>query len=426
MKLETIIAERISQLRLFSGTPGPVEEQVEAFEQAWRELGRELLEQQLQAQVEAVEAKHQGARQRRKHCYQTPFGEITLRRRVYGSPCGVCWADKELALPADGWMRSVKELASGLGVSSEFAHANRILNRWSGVAVSEKTLANHVEAYGKQLAAIESSECATGVCPIASSVSAAVCPAPERPILYIGADGIHTPMQQGGTCEAKVGVLFWQAEHWKLSNTRKVVRNREYVATLETVEAFRGQLNERYAQLVQQQPHQVVFLGDGAAWIWLMATLLFPGCIQILDFFHLSEYLWEVARAAFVNQEPVQKNWVETQQQWLKQSQFEQVVAATERLPPGSTQLQTAVASLLSYLHNNRSRIDYQRYLQLGLMIGSGVVESSNRRIVTQRLKQSGMFWSKPGAQAIMGLRACYLSNSSRWHDFWYKKPSAA
>jgi hypothetical protein len=81
---------------------------------------------------------------------------------------------------------------------------------------------------------------------------------------------------------------------------------------------------------------------------------------------------------------------------------------------------------LLSYLHHNQTRIDYQRYLQLGLMIGSGVVESSNRRIVTQRLKQSGMFWSKRGAQAVMGLRACYLSNSNRWHDFWYKKLVAA
>jgi len=54
-------------------------------------------------------------------------------------------------------------------------------------------------------------------------------------------------------------------------------------------------------------------------------------------------------------------------------------------------------------------------------MIGSGIVESSNRRIVTMRLKQSGMFWSKRGAEAVMSLRACYLSGSQRWHDFWYK-----
>jgi hypothetical protein len=177
---------------------------------------------------------------------------------------------------------------------------------------------------------------------------------------------------------------------------------------------------------VQQRPHQVVFLGDGAAWLWLMAALLFPGSIQILDFFHLSEYLWEVARAAFASQEAQQQQWVETAQQWLKQSQPQQVIAAAQRLPPGTPQLSEAVDSLLSYLHHNQTRIDYQRYLQLGLMIGSGVVESSNRRIVTQRLKHSGMFWSKHGAHSVMRLRACYLSGSSRWHAFWYKNPTAA
>lgn len=423
MKLETIIAERLSQLQLFASPPRLVEDTVEEFEQTWRGLGRELLEQQLQAQVEAVEAQHQGARQRRSRHYQTPLGKIELKRRVYSSEAGwVCRADEVLALPADGWFRGVKELASALGVSNEFANATRLLERWSGGEVSEKTLANHVEHYGERLAEQEAAQSQAAVCPVVSSISAAVCPAPERPVLYIGADGIHTPLKQGATREAKVGVLFWQSEHWKISQTRSLVRQREYVATLESVESFRADLNQRYAQLVQQQPHQVVFLGDGAAWIWLMAALLFPGCIQILDFFHLSEYLWQVARAAFPNLEQAQKNWVEAQQQLLKQSLSTQVVAAAQRLPPGSVQLQQAVDSLVSYIHHNQTRIDYQHYLQLGLMIGSGVVESSNRRIVTQRLKHSGMFWSQRGAQSVMSLRACYLSNSSRWRDFWYKE----
>jgi hypothetical protein len=421
MKLESIIAERLSQLKLFASGCESVEETVEEFEQAWRALGRELVEAQLQRQIEAVEAKHQGAQQRRSRRYQTPLGRIKLKRRVYGRKAGKCLVDEALALPSDGWFRSVKELASALGVSNEFAHAKRLLERWSGVEVSEKTVANHVEFYGAQLAQSEAAEPVEAICPVRSSVSAAVCAAPECPVLYIGADGIHTPLKQGATREAKVGVLFWQSDHWQTSATRRVVRQREYVATLESVESFRDELNRRYAQLVQKRPHQVVFLGDGAAWIWLMAALLFPQGIQILDFFHLSEYLWEVARAAFPNLESAQHDWVEAQQALLKQSRSRQVVAAVQRLPPGSAQLQSAIDSLLRYLHHNQTRIDYKRYLQLGLMIGSGVVESSNRRIVTQRLKQSGMFWSKHGAQAVMKLRACYLSNSNRWHDFWYK-----
>ena len=74
------------------------------------------------------------------------------------------------------------------------------------------------------------------------------------------------------------------------------------------------------------------------------------------------------------------------------------------------------------YLYNNQTRIDYQSYRRAGLMIGSGVVESSNRRVVTQRLKQAGMHWSKKGAEGVMALRALYLSSAHRWSNFWSQR----
>lgn len=421
MTVESIINERLSKLKLFGEAPELAEVSVDEFSQTWRELGREILEQQLQRQIEKCEAKYDGAHHKRSRRYQSPLGTIELSRRVYGRVQGTCRADHELGLPADGWFISVKELSSALGVSSEFAHANALLQRWSGIDITTRTLANHVEDYGQQLIDWQESQTLEAICPIASSLSCAAIPAQEQPVFYIGADGIHTPMQQGSTCEAKVGVMFWAHHHWRLSQTRCAITQREYIATLTQVDEFREQLERCYSQSVQQQPHQVVFLGDGAAWIWAMATLLFPQAIQILDFFHVSEYLWEVARHAFVGQESAQRDWVETQQQALKDSQWLAVVEAAQRLPPTSKALQDRVETLERYLNHNQTRIDYRRYLQQGLMIGSGVVESSNRRIVTQRLKQSGMFWSKSGAEAVMRLRACYLSSSQRWHDFWYK-----
>jgi len=99
--------------------------------------------------------------------------------------------------------------------------------------------------------------------------------------------------------------------------------------------------------------------GDGAPWLWLMASLLFPDAIQILDFFHVSEYLWEVARAAFAAQPERQKAWVETQQAALKLSQWPAVVKAAQRLPPTADDLTQTVERLASYLTNNQRRIDY-------------------------------------------------------------------
>ena len=70
--------------------------------------------------------------------YHTPLGTLELTRRVY-DPDGDCLGEQALGLPPDGWFSSVKELGCALGVGSEFAHANRLLERWSGVVVSERT-----------------------------------------------------------------------------------------------------------------------------------------------------------------------------------------------------------------------------------------------------------------------------------------------
>ena len=164
-------------------------------------------------------------------------------------------------------------------------------------------------------------------------------------------------------------------------------------------------------------------IGDGAHWIWDMAREEFPGCWEILDFYHLSEYVWSVAKAGYPSKEEAQQNWVKEQQKLLKQSQWQQVIINSHQFRSKRKDLSQAITDLERYLSNNRTRIDYKRYLKEGLMIGSGVVESSNRRVVTQRLKQAGMHWSKSGAEGVMALLAVYLSDSNRWLNFW-KQPS--
>jgi Uncharacterised protein family (UPF0236) len=202
-------------------------------------------------------------------------------------------------------------------------------------------------------------------------------------------------------------------------NARGKIRQREYVATLKSREEFRTRVSQLYNQITEQKATNTIVIGDGAPWIWQMASEQFPGSVEILDFFHLSEYVWKVAKAAYSNQEEKQRNWVKTQQQILKKSQWQTVIENCYQLPGKKKDLTESITKLERYLNNNQSRIDYQSYLKAGLMIGSGVVESSNRRVVTQRLKQAGMHWSAWGAEGVMALRAAYLSNSNRWSSFW-------
>ena len=69
----------------------------------------------------------------------------------------------------------------------------------------------------------------------------------------------------------------------------------------------------------------------------------------------------------------------------------------------------------IRYLKNNKDKIDYSTYEHKGWFVGSGAIESSNKIIVQQRLKQAGMRWSVDGANYLIALR-CY-QESGNWDE---------
>ena len=396
-----------------------LEQFVDEFHLSWLKLGNIIQQQLVQARIDEKEKRYQSPRTKRKKRYYTPLGEITLLRRAYVTADGLQpLVDRELGLPKDKWLPMVLELACALGVSSEFPNSHRLFQRWTYLEVTEKTLANQVEQRGNQLQTQE-------FLGLGKLESAAECEEidaqPEKPnTLYVGVDGVMTPLnQKQGYKEAKVGVIFWSKDHQKTKGKRGKIRHRDYVATLKSRHEFRNRVAQLYNQVVGQKIAQTVVIGDGAHWIWEMAQEQFAGSIEILDFFHLSEYVWKVAKLAYPKNEQKQSDWVSIQQQLLKKSQWRVVIKNAQNLSRKKQDLIKAITDLERYLTNNQSRIDYQSYLKAGLMIGSGVVESSNRRVVTSRLKQAGMHWSVFGAEGVMALRAAYLSNSNRWSSFW-------
>ena len=70
------------------------------------------------------------------------------------------------------------------------------------------------------------------------------------------------------------------------------------------------------------------------------------------------------------------------------------------------------------YLERNRARMDYRHYRAQGWFIGSGVVEAGCKRVIGQRLKQSGMFWREEGATPAASLR-CALLSAGGWDYLW-------
>ena len=84
----------------------------------------------------------------------------------------------------------------------------------------------------------------------------------------------------------------------------------------------------------------------------------------------------------------------------------------------------TSPQRLRQYFQVNRSRLRYRWARDQNLPIGSGTVESAARHIVQQRLKQSGMRWSDPGAQAILNLRTCHRNGD--FEQYWENYAASA
>ena len=149
----------------------------------------------------------------------------------------------------------------------------------------------------------------------------------------------------------------------------------------------------------------LVFLGDGATWIWNLVTKYYPHAKQIMDWYHAEEHLEVVATAAF--SDLIQrKTWLEETTQALWDGQVEDVIAACKALSQTCLQASQAV----TYFTNNKERMRYDRFRAAGYMIGSGTIESGCKQIVTQRLKLPGAQWIVVGAVHTAKARSAWLS----------------
>jgi hypothetical protein len=141
-----------------------------------------------------------------------------------------------------------------------------------------------------------------------------------------------------------------------------------------------------------------------------MKDELFPDAQQILDFYHLSEKVWSFGKLFFNGTKKKYVPWSENTCDLLRDSKYNDVL--TDVLIK-EKELKQTKDLLSTYIKNNINNIDYLNYQQRGYLIGSGAMESSNKTVLQYRLKQSGMRWNIPSAQAMVTLRAKMESN--RW-----------
>ena len=236
-------------------------------------------------------------------------------------------------------------------------------------------------------------------------------------VLYVQTDGAalntRSKDDNGSTWrENKLGLVFSSdnIRHWTNAKGKMQHRilKREYVSYVGSVDVFKWLLLSCAVRNGYGKYRKTVILGDGATWIRNMAVELYPDAQQILDFFHLSENVYEFAKALFKMDEEKYRPWAEDLCERLKESKYAEVLR--DLLKYKENPLPNSKVNLYQYIQNNIGNIDYAKYQQEGYFIGSGAIESGNRLVLQQRLKQPGMRWNENTAQPLLTLRAKYES----------------
>jgi len=318
------------------------------------------------------------------------------RHVYYCRACKHTFAPLDIALDMEHRQESkpVRQWCARLGAALPYAESAALLVNLTNVSLDASTIEELCVAAGRKLVAIQRTR------------GKAAKP-PTGP-LYVGIDGAKMRVRdpQRPWQVVRVGTVFTTRAGLEGPELAK----KEYVSVLGSLEEFGNAVwtcAERWGVMAAKL---VVVLGDGARENWGIAAMHFPGAIEILDFYHACQHLKTVRDACFPVESDDGDTWLDTQCGALKRGLWHQVVAAMAALEPKGAENRKTIVRELEYFSTNQQRMRYAYFSRLGLYIGSGVVESGCKMVVTRRMKVSGARWTFERAQAILCLRCAYLT----------------
>jgi hypothetical protein len=192
--------------------------------------------------------------------------------------------------------------------------------------------------------------------------------------------------------------------------------------TLEGPDAIFALLYRHLCLLNIGTADHVLFVADGAPWIWeriRLLRLLFQlkgimlNTSELIDFYHAAQHLHAFSSFKSGWSDKERKRWVNKQKRELKLGKIENVVAAMQTAAKGSKS--EKLRRELNYFLKNRHRFEYDQVRALGLPIGSGAIESAIRRVINLRLKGPCLYWTEETAEEMILLRSYY--KSGRWDE---------
>jgi hypothetical protein len=252
--------------------------------------------------------------------------------------------------------------------------------------------------------------------------------------LYIELDGVLARLRRGSVPmeeqerkrqgdvyrEVKVGAVFEATRGPERSGLAPGVfvdqaGPKHYVARRAKAEDFGKLLYSLAVTHGLQRAHQIVVLGDGAAWIWRLVAEHFPGAVQIVDLWHAREHVWKVAHAVFGPNTPQASAWAEHACSLLVEGKIEALVKEIVVFPPippepGASRSVPDIER--DYFISNAGRMRYPAFRAQGMHVGSGIAEAGCKTVVSTRAKRTGMRWTPEGLDAVLAVRTAVLNDT--------------
>jgi len=253
---------------------------------------------------------------------------------------------------------------------------------------------------------------------------------PTIDVMYIQCDGTGVPgrrqelsgvkgKQPDGsakTFEAKIGATFivkYTADGKPLlTEGGEIYRDKKvsYVGTVRKVDDFGPMLYRHALDNGLEDMDAVVFLGDGAKWVWGIQESYFPYAMAGIDLYHAIEHVGSMVDLLNGLYGPgAKQRFKEKCIGLLRCGKVQEMLDLVETLP-SSYGNEKKLDSAKGYFRTNIDHMKYGAFMACGIFVGSGVIEAGCKVIVGNRMKNAGMRWSKDSAEKMISLR-CAIRN---------------
>lgn len=368
------------------------------------------------------------------------IGIIHWKRRLGRCPgkCGgeqICPLDDALGISSNQKSdQGLQKIACLTAIFVPFETAEMLLLQLSGVSISGQTIWGWVQTVGQQMMEkldAELTALETGTEPEIEAISAQEV----AETLLMGADGVMVPFRPkektatGRTQWREIKVAIFARLTKGFTRAGKAItrlHRHRVAAVLGNVD----ELSERmWLEALKQgikQAVQVVWLSDGGRGLWRLFDERFCSCAMgVLDFYHATQNIWSGVKVWLDGRTHHAKSWFTDARHRLRHGQANAVlddIKAALLLPGLPDSAQEALTKLYNYLDKHRNHIQYDKLKELGLPIGSGMVESTCKWLIQQRFKGVGMRWSEDGFNHLLHLRLAWVNG--RFDAFFATTPS--